>query len=98
MPYYGPPVIRCAQCSSLVKTEFHKHANMWDKIQAWLPILFGLGWLIYVFTSLEADVMGKFVVGGLGFLVGLFGGWTRLRLIKKYENSVEANSDDIPTW
>jgi hypothetical protein len=71
---------------------------MWDKIHAWLPILIGLGWLIYVFKSLEADVIAKFVVGGLGFLVGLFGGWTRLRSIKQYENSVEANSDDIPTW
>lgn len=98
MPDYGPPVIRCAQCSSLVKTGWHKHVNMWDKIQAWLPILFGLGWLIFMFTSKEGDDTVKFWFGVIGFLVGLFGGWTRLSSIRKYENSVEANSDEIPTW
>ncbi len=98
MPNYGPPVIRCAQYSSLVKTGWHKRVNMWDKIQACLPIIVGLGWLIFIFTRKEGDVMPKFLVGAIGFLIGLFGGWSRFRLIKKYENSVEANSDDIPTW
>jgi hypothetical protein len=98
---YGPPIVYCGQCNSLLKTGLHKHVKKSDKIKAWSHLIWGLILLIgAVILSKDSgeERVGWICFFGLFFVMELFGTLLLLKKIHSYENSVEANSDDIPTW
>lgn len=96
----GPPVIRCPDCHSLIKTGWHKHVTFRDKfIQGGISCIVGIFWFLgFTFAYLKNNNAAEitWIVGLAGGLLFMGMGIKALKALTKYERSPEAHSDDIP--
>jgi hypothetical protein len=93
----GAPVIQCSKCGTMIKTGWHKHAKFGDYFGAILLFIlsfFLLGCGIYAYMN---DTPIVLVIMLIIFILFILLGIRQIIDIKKYENSAEAKSDQIPT-
>ena len=98
---FGPPVIRCSVCNTLVKTGLHRVPSIGDKMWAGGgPIIIGLGWIIFSICNIIQGGSYDFwrILIGSGGFIFIYLGWDGLKKLDVYAKSVLDGTDEIPTW